>query len=119
MLIAVLFAINMIILKKKKNIMKNDSSKSTKKLPYNPDITAEDKNLLRDDNANLHNDGSSDRQLQNRKTDVDFTGKDLDIPGRNTAQKGKGDNGLNDEENKLHSQGGDRNNNLETDHSTI
>jgi hypothetical protein len=99
--------------------MKNDSNKSTEKLPYNPEITAEDKKMLRDDNANLHNDGSSDRQLQNRKKEIDFAGKDLDIPGRNTAKKGNGDAGFNDEENKLHSQGGDRNSNLETDNSTI
>lgn len=106
-------------IKKKTNIMTNNSNKSTEKLPYDPEITAEDKKMLRDDNANLHNDGSSDRQLQNRKKDVDFAGKDLDIPGRHTAQKGNGITGLNDEENKLHSQGGDRNNHLETDNSTI
>lgn len=96
--------------------MKN---KSTEKLPYEPEITEEDKKMLRDDNANLHNDGSSDRQLQNRKKEIDFAGKDLDIPGRNLARKGNGDTGLNDEENKLHSQGSDRNKNLETDNSTI
>ncbi|MEN8817859.1 MAG: hypothetical protein ABF274_13440 [Nonlabens sp.] len=99
--------------------MKNDSNKSTEKLLYQPEITAEDKKMLRDDNAHLHNDGSSDRQLQNRKKNIDFAGKDLDIPGRNKSKKGKGNTGLHDEENKLHSQGGDRKSHLETDNATF
>lgn len=93
--------------------MKKDNATNDKDLKYNPEITKEDKDLLRQDNAHLHSDASSDELLRNRKDNVDFAGKDLDIPGRNEAKKGNGPNGLNDEENKIHSQGGERNNNLE------
>ena len=40
--------------------------------------------------------------------------EDLDVPGREQAKKNKG-NGLRDEENKLFSQGGEDNENLEQD----
>ena len=95
--------------------MSTDMNTSKEKLPYNPEITKEDKEMLRHDNKNIHSDGGDDRDLKERKEDIDFAGKDLDIPGRNTAQKGNGAYGLNDEENKLHSQGGERKNNLERD----
>ncbi|WP_194852520.1 hypothetical protein [Nonlabens antarcticus] len=95
--------------------MKENKSKSDEKLPYNSDITAHDKDILRQGNKNLHRDGGADQQLVDRKKDADFAGNDLDIPGRNEAQKGHGPKGLNDEENKLHSQGGDSKNNLERD----
>lgn len=95
--------------------MKTKELNNKENLPYNPDVTKEDIQTLRSDNANLHTDNQSDQQLIDRKEKVDFTGKDLDIPGRITAQKNNGPNGLNDEENKLHSQGADRKNNLERD----
>ncbi|ARN77083.1 hypothetical protein BST97_03195 [Nonlabens spongiae] len=95
--------------------MKTDANKSKKDLPYNPEITEEDKKMLRDDNKHIHHDGGNDTQLTDRERPVDFKGKDLDIPGRTAAQNGNGINGLNDEENKLHSQGGDRKTNLERD----
>tara|TARA_R110002012_G_scaffold116415_3_gene264137 strand:+ start:763 stop:1062 length:300 start_codon:yes stop_codon:yes gene_type:complete len=95
--------------------MKTEESNNKENLPYNPEVTKEDLQTLRNDNANLHNDNQSDQQLINREEKVDFTGKDLDIPGRTSAQKNNGPNGLNDEENKLHSQGSDRKNNLERD----
>ncbi|MGB5981686.1 MAG: hypothetical protein WBG46_06045 [Nonlabens sp.] len=95
--------------------MKNDTIKSKDELPYNPEITKEDKEMLRSDNKNFHSDGGDDRELQNRNEKVDFAGKDLDIPGREKAQRGNGITGINDEENKLHSQGGDRKTNLERD----
>ena len=95
--------------------MKTDANKSEKDLPYNPEITKEDKKMLRNDNKHIHQDGGNDTQLTDRERPVDFEGKDLDIPGRTKAQKNNGINGLNDEENKLHSQGGDRKINLERD----
>ncbi|MEO9501083.1 MAG: hypothetical protein ABJN73_04495 [Nonlabens ulvanivorans] len=95
--------------------MKTEESKNKENLPYNPDVTQEDLQNLRNDNANIHSDDQSDQQLINREEKVDFTGKDLDIPGRTSAQKNHGPNGLNDEENKLHSQGSERKNNLERD----
>ena len=84
--------------------MKKDSTTSNKDLPYDPEITEDDKKMLKNDS-----------ELSDRERKVDFAGKDLDIPGRTKAQHGNGINGLNDEENKLHSQGGDRKNNLERD----
>jgi hypothetical protein len=98
--------------------MKKDTTNTEEKLDYNPNITKEDKELLGEDKDNIHNDGSADRELINRNKKVDFTGKDLDIPGRTAAHKNSGTTGLNDEENKLHSQGGERNNNLERDDSS-
>ena len=91
--------------------------KTEKKLPYNPEITEHDKDILKQDN--IHGDGGDDQQLKDRKRIVDFAGKNLDIPGRTTAKKGNGPNKLNDEENKLHSQGGESKNNLERDDSAL
>ncbi len=95
--------------------MKTDTTKSKENLPYNPEITKEDEKMLRSDNKHIHTDGGNDAELKDRERAVDFEGKDLDIPGRITAQKGNGAQGLNDEENKLHSLGGDRQNSLERD----
>lgn len=97
--------------------MKKKTTEPKDPLPYNPEITEEDKKMLRSDNKNIHNDQVDDLNLKNRNKKVDFAGEDLDIPGRENAQKGKGMTGLNDEENKLHAQGGDRKNHLERDDS--
>ena len=84
-------------------------TKEDKENTYNSDLTQLDKDIL--NQKNIHNDGGADEQLRNRKKEVDFTGKNLDIP---TGEKSnEQDAGLKDEENKLYSQGGSRNNNLE------
>ena len=84
-------------------------TKEAKENTYNSDLTQLDKDIL--NQKNIHNDGGADEQLRNRKKEVDFTGKNLDIPtGEKTNEQGAG---LKDEENKLYSQGGSRNNNLE------
>ena len=84
-------------------------TKEAKENTYNSDLTQLDKDIL--NQKNIHNDGGADEQLRNRKNEVDFTGKNLDIPtGEKTNKQGAG---LKDEENKLYSQGGSRNNNLE------
>ena len=76
---------------------------------YNSDLTKEDLDIL--NQKNIHKDGGADEQLRDRKKKVDFTGEDLDIPtGEKTTNQ---TTGLKDEENKLYSQGGSRNNNLE------
>lgn len=95
-------------------------SKSTKenkeeKLPYNPNITEHDKDIL--SQKNVHGDGGDDQQLRDRVDKVDFAGKDLDVPGRNQAKKSN--TGLRDEENQLFSQGGDSKDNLEEDNPRI
>lgn len=97
--------------------MDNKNKKDDKNLPYNPDVTEHDKDILKQEN--IRGDGGDDQQLKDRKGKVDFTGKDLDVPGRSTAKKGNGPNRLNDEENKLHSQGGESKNNLERDDSAL
>ncbi|MDO1500584.1 hypothetical protein Q2T40_10625 [Winogradskyella maritima] len=84
-----------------------------KKEKYNPEVTMDDVNDLGDRIINQKEDGQGDdSQLQNRVHDVDFTGKDLDVPGRDlpknrTAQQ------LKDEENQLYSQGSGHNDHLE------
>lgn len=80
---------------------------------YNSNLTDHDKEIL--NQAHLHGDGGDDQQLKERERPVDFAGSDLDVPGRNDAKKGNGPNGLNDEENKVHSQGSAHNANLERD----
>ncbi len=88
------------------------NNKENEKLPYNPNVTVHDKDML--SQKNIHGDGGDDQQLRDRKQQVDFAGKDLDVPGREQAKKANG-NGLRDEENKLFSQGGEDNENLEQD----
>lgn len=81
------------------------SIKEESKTDYNADLTKEDLDLL--NQKNVHKDGGVDEQLRDREKPVDFTGKDLDIP------TGEDRSNVKDEENKLYSQGGSRNNNLE------
>lgn len=74
---------------------------------YNPNLTEEDLRILKDKNLSMDN--GDDRLLQNRKNPVDFSGEQLDVPGRNRNKPTR----LNDEENTLFAQGGERNENLE------
>ncbi len=92
----------------------NENAKNQKeKATYNSDITKEDLKVIgKDIENNIRKDGGDDVQLTNRTNDVDFAGADLDVPGRNAASK-KTTNRINDEENKLHSQGSASNENLE------
>lgn len=84
-------------------------TKKNEENTYNSDLTQLDKDIL--NQKNIHKDGGADEQLRDRAKDVDFTGNDLDIPtGKKTTEQ---TTGLKDEENKLYSQGGSRNNNLE------
>lgn len=87
-----------------------DTDKKNKQ--YNPDITEDDKQALRDKTENVRSDGGDDRLLKNREKNVDFAGKDLDVPGRKIP-KTKLNSPLKDEENQLYSQGGDGNEDLE------
>lgn len=87
-----------------------EDKSGSKNEKYNSDLTEEELRMLNQEN--LHKDGGADEQLRDRTKEVDFAGSDLDVPGRQNAKKGSG-NGLNDEENKLHSQGGSSKNNLE------
>ncbi|WP_036841617.1 hypothetical protein [Polaribacter sp. Hel_I_88] len=84
---------------------------NTKK--YNSDITKEDLQALGDKAGNLRNDNGEDELLKNKVTN-DFSGKDLDVPGRK-ARKEVTKKTLKDEENQLYSIGSDDNENLEID----
>ncbi|MGB5943406.1 MAG: hypothetical protein WBG71_11040 [Leeuwenhoekiella sp.] len=82
--------------------MSNDK-KSEEAKTYNSDIRKDEMDVLKQ--KNLHKDDGVDEQLRDREHPVDFTGKDLDVPGAENARKNQGSIGLRDEENKLHSQG--------------
>ncbi|MBT0607968.1 hypothetical protein [Aequorivita echinoideorum] len=96
---------------KENNKPKTSSQSNDEKLPYNPEVTKHDRDIL--EQSNIHGDGGDDQQLRDRMENVDFEGKDLDVPGRNQAKKKNGK--FTDEENKLFSQGGEDNENLEQD----
>jgi len=86
--------------------------KSENKGKYNPNITKKDKHILGDKPGNLRNDTDDDQLLKTRNNEVDFAGKDLDIPGRNLSNQTK-KKSLKDEENKHYSLGSMHNDNLE------
>ncbi|MFC4096151.1 hypothetical protein [Euzebyella saccharophila] len=81
--------------------------KKEEKKKYNPNLTEEDLKILKDKNLSMDN--GDDRLLQNRKNPIDFSGEQLDVPGRKKNQQDL----LTDEENSLYAQGGERNENLE------
>nr|WP_298993078.1 hypothetical protein [uncultured Polaribacter sp.] len=85
-----------------------------KKETYNSNITKDDKQALREKKENIRFDAADDVILQERKTPVDFTGKDLDVPGRDLPSKTNKKN-YKDEENQLYSLGSEENENLEQD----
>lgn len=99
---------------------KTDREKEKELQGYDPDLTEDEKELLNEEN--IHKSGGDDLQLRNiDKLDpegVDFEGQGLDIPGRSQAKKRSSENLLRDEENDLHSQGGNHND-LEKDQSTL
>ena len=86
--------------------------KDTKENVYNSEITKEDLNALGEKQRNQRKDNGDDQKLENRENSVDFTGKELDIPGRNLTENATVSK-LKDEENQLYSQGGDTKSNLE------
>lgn len=83
------------------------------KKEYNSDITKDDLQALGDKAGNLRNDNGDDELLKN-KVNSDFSGKDLDIPGRKLP-KDSTKKTFKDEENQLYSLGSDNNENLEID----
>lgn len=93
-----------------------ENKKKDQKLPYNPEITEHDLDILNQDN--IHGDGGDDQQLRDREKKVDFAGEGLDVPGRKKARNKDG-KGFSDEENKLFSLGGDDHEDLEEDKPEI
>lgn len=85
-----------------------DDLKPAKKSQY--DVTNEDLEAL--DPEELSMDMGDDEQLKHRDRPVDFTGKDLDIPGSELDDKAE-ETGAEDEENNSYSIGGDNHEDLE------
>ncbi|WP_439131009.1 hypothetical protein [Polaribacter sp.] len=83
-----------------------------KEKKYNSEITKEDLKILGNKNENLRRDGHEDQYLKNRDKNIDFSGKNLDIPGRNSKNH-QNEKVLKDEENKHFSLGSEDNENLE------
>ncbi len=89
-----------------------------KQQDHDADITKEDLLALGNKVRNLRSDGGDDAALKDRVEEVDFEGKDLDVPGR-TLPEDKKKKSLKDEENQLYSQGGEDNENLEQDSNQL
>lgn len=87
----------------------NDSSRP---LTGESDLTEEDKEALGPKDLSL--DMGDDEQLKHRKWPVDFTARDLDIPGSELDDRNE-IIGSEDEENNSYSLGGDDKENLEED----
>tara|TARA_R110002096_G_scaffold108787_2_gene238010 strand:- start:2162 stop:2509 length:348 start_codon:yes stop_codon:yes gene_type:complete len=97
-----------------KEIMKeNEKNKSNeKKAKYNPEVTTKNIDALGERIVEQKKDlEGDDAQLLNRQKKVDFTGNDLDVPGRDAPRTKQGK--LKDEENELYSQGSGHNDHLE------
>ncbi|WP_051201466.1 hypothetical protein [Christiangramia portivictoriae] len=77
-------------------------SEDKKEIPYNPEVTKQDKQVLHEKGRSL-NEGQ-DKDLSNRQ-DVDFTPDELDIPASNDA-RAKNKTELVDEENMQYNQKG-------------
>lgn len=85
-------------------------NKQDKDQLYDSKISKEDLNALR--KRGLSMDAGDDRLLQNRKEPIDFTGKDLDVPKKDTVNLTPSA-GIVDEENTLYAQGSQHNEHLE------
>ena len=78
------------------------NNKDKKDMPYNPEVTEQDKQVLHEKGRSL-NEGQ-DKDLSDRQ-DVDFTPDELDIPASNDA-RAKNKTELVDEENMQYNQKG-------------
>ncbi|MGB7393373.1 MAG: hypothetical protein WA913_03165 [Pricia sp.] len=87
-----------------------DKELQNKKEKYDPDVTQEDIDAL--GSKGLSMDTGDDRILEKRKQKLDFTGDNLDVPGRDTTNNTTTKN-LKDEENTLYGQGSESKKGLE------
>lgn len=81
------------------HIEKND-------LPYDPNINKDDLQALHEKGLSM--DQGQDKSLSERERPVDFTAKDLDIPGRDERDTSHEGTGIPDEENYQFNQRGVR-----------
>jgi len=90
--------------------MKTKEKNTKEKITTSPKNTKVDLDAL--PKKGLSMDTGDDRLLQNRKEEIDFTGKDLDIPGKEGSNVSES-SGITDEENTLYGQGSEHKENLE------
>lgn len=89
-----------------------DQLKSPEELAKEAKVTKDDLEALGPKDLSM--DMNDDEQLKHRVDEVDFEGKDLDIPGRGLDDDQE-EIGSEDEENNHYSLGSDDNDNLEQD----
>ncbi|HET8884891.1 MAG TPA: hypothetical protein VFM70_00910 [Salinimicrobium sp.] len=80
--------------------------KSDNKLPYNPDITEEDKNMLHEKGQSM--DTGRDKFLAEREEPVNFSRDDLDIPTGENDDPSNKNKKIPDEENEQFERRGSR-----------
>ena len=80
--------------------------KTPEELDKEAELTEEDLEALGPEDLSM--DMGEDEELKHRSHEVDFEGKDLDVPGRDSDDDQE-DIGSEDEENNLYSLGGDDN----------
>lgn len=85
--------------------LRDEEDKRKENLPYNPDITKEDKQALGEKGHSMNK--GQDKELANRKRKVDFTAEDMDIPGREERDTSTGKE-IPDEDNYQFNQRGSR-----------
>lgn len=76
---------------------REDDSIEKNDLPYDPNINKDDMQALQEKGLSM--DQGQDKPLSERNRPVDFTAKDLDIPGRNERDTTHEGTGIPDEEN--------------------
>lgn len=93
-------------------MQRNKGNEKTQKAKqeYDSDVSPKKNDALRDKGLSM--DSGDDRMLEQRQKKIDFTGKDLDVPGRDTPNNAHSTN-LKDEENTLYGQGADSKEGLE------
>lgn len=89
----------------KKNKNQEKQKKEEEKLPYDTNINSDDEQALHDKNLSMNQ--NQDKPLAERE-DVDFTGKNLDIPGRNESDTSDEGTDIPDEENLQFNERGKR-----------
>lgn len=82
--------------KANKPLRENDNNEKND-LPYDPNITKEDKQALQERGHNMS--PTDDQFLADRDRPADFAAKDLDIPGRNQADTSHRGTDIPDEQN--------------------
>ena len=95
---------------------KNERESDPKDLPYNPDITPGDKEVLN----NQSQDEQKGNYFKNREEPVDYAGEDLDIPEMDEKQFNQTKNKADDaEKNRRPKDSANSNDNIESQSDTV